>query len=225
MFDLELRTLSIRKVIEELVEDDKKHASSSIHANHLELYYGVIPFKCQKPWCDRFSEGFDEKPERDQHVNRHERPFLCTVDGCFGADLGFESEAKLHDHNTQYHSDSQDDEWDFPSANTKQAKDICKAAAQGDLHRVKELLAAGEDIMKTSRAQGGQTPLHLAALNGHLELTKFLLEEGADVNFIGPNISNQETVLHAAVKGRHGAIVQLLLNQTDCLCSLLTAIW
>jgi ankyrin repeat protein len=53
-------------------------------------------------------------------------------------------------------------------------------AALGDLHRVREALAANPD--PNLRGAGGYTALHAAAENGHLGVIRFLVEHGADVN-------------------------------------------
>ena len=51
---------------------------------------------------------------------------------------------------------------------------------QGELARVKQLLADGADV--NTRDFNGQTPLHLAVGYKHLEVTKLLLEKGANVH-------------------------------------------
>ena len=48
---------------------------------------------------------------------------------------------------------------------------------------------------ETSRPKGGQTALYLAVQNSHFDIVKFLLAEGANVNFRGPVGSQQETAL------------------------------
>lgn len=54
------------------------------------------------------------------------------------------------------------------------------AAADGDLERVRELLAAGHDINAFDDLS--KTPLHYAVENENLTVAQFLIEAGADVN-------------------------------------------
>ncbi len=61
------------------------------------------------------------------------------------------------------------------------SKDIHGAAIDGDLARVKKLVADGEDINK--RGKKKVTPLHLAAFQGntrHIAMAKWLLANGAN---------------------------------------------
>lgn len=57
------------------------------------------------------------------------------------------------------------------------------AAQYGDLDRVKKLLSCcGSDADKRDTA--GYTALHYAARNGHLNVCKFLIENGANINAV-----------------------------------------
>ena len=58
--------------------------------------------------------------------------------------------------------------------------DLHCAAQNGDLTRVRQLLADGRS--PNAFDEISQTPLHYAAERGHLEIMKALLEAGADVN-------------------------------------------
>ena len=58
---------------------------------------------------------------------------------------------------------------------------ITEAAAKGDLKKVEAHLAAGTDINDRD-GEHGSTALHAAAYHGNLEIVKFLIEKGADIN-------------------------------------------
>jgi ankyrin repeat protein len=96
---------------------------------------------------------------------------------------------------------------------------IHEAATQGNLNRIKDLIAAGEDVDKKyegklqrrefivevkDRLQGysgnywfkGYSPLHLAAMNGHEPVIKYLIANGADLNAT----STGGTPLHLAIR-------------------------
>jgi ankyrin repeat protein len=75
---------------------------------------------------------------------------------------------------------------------------------------IERYLGSGWDV----NAQGekyGRTALHLAAMNGHLEIVKLLLEHGADVN-AKTKEGYGYTALHSAASNGHLEIVKLLLE-------------
>ncbi len=79
---------------------------------------------------------------------------------------------------------------------------------QGDIMKVRESLAAGEDVNASTNQ--GITALMAAAINGHSEVTRQLLAHGADVKAKG---IWEETALWFMM--RHNAplsVVQLLLD-------------
>ena len=66
----------------------------------------------------------------------------------------------------------------------------------------------------------GDTPLHIAASLGHLEMTKVLLECAKDQRVIEANTPliemvnlERDTVLHAAVRNGHHQIVELPIDE------------
>ncbi|XP_013779796.1 ankyrin repeat domain-containing protein 39-like isoform X1 [Limulus polyphemus] len=124
---------------------------------------------------------------------------------------------------------------------------IWSAAMNGDLLKVKSLVAKGTD--PGSKDTSGYTALHYAARNGHLEICTFLLENGACANvqtlggatplqraalkghvdivkillhFNGnPSIcdSDGKTALHKAAEGGHLDVVKILIDTDRNLCS------
>lgn len=79
------------------------------------------------------------------------------------------------------------------------------AALRGHLSAVETLVAAGAKL-----DPGGWTPLIYAAFEGHEEIARFLLEQGADKDAIAPN---GMTALMAAARNGHQATVELLVEK------------
>ena len=55
---------------------------------------------------------------------------------------------------------------------------LASAAREGDLDRVKAAVIRGEDI--DGRGPDGDTALHKACRNGHVDIVKYLLDNGAN---------------------------------------------
>jgi len=100
-----------------------------------------------------------------------------------------------------------------PARNAMQVRPIHSAAAQRDpalsLDLMRRLLAAGAS--PNVRQQGGHTPLHEAALRGHIDMVALLRESGAD-----PDARTDEgkTPLDLARERGHHDIVRLLTTKS-----------
>lgn len=67
--------------------------------------YGSKMFKCDRVRCVYFHEGFGEKEPRDRHLPRHDRPFLCPIEGCTLVPFGFSTNKDKEKHVKNYHSE------------------------------------------------------------------------------------------------------------------------
>ena len=83
-----------------------------------------------------------------------------------------------------------------------------QAVKRGAMHEVERLVRSGSDV--TEIAYPGGTPLHVAALEGNLEIAEFLLASGAAVN--ATEFSKDETPLHQAALGGHSDVISLLVR-------------
>lgn len=82
-----------------------------------------------------------------------------------------------------------------------------KAAEQGEVETLRELLASGHDVNGQEEEQG-YTPLHLTSAEGHVSATRLLLESGARPNLMD---CDGYTPLHlAAAQGKIEVIPVLL---------------
>ncbi|XP_049836769.1 ankyrin repeat domain-containing protein 65-like [Schistocerca gregaria] len=101
----------------------------------------------------------------------------------------------------------------------EKAKRLMRAAQEGTVEELQELLAAGADVGSRDKNVLRQTALHYAAAKGHVEVVKCLLEGGAEVD---SRDTWQETPLHKAAYNGHTAMVQFLVassadpNASNC---------
>ena len=86
------------------------------------------------------------------------------------------------------------------------------AAQAGDKEEVLRLIAKGEDV--NEYVPWPSTPLYQAALRGHMEVAKLLIEHGAKVNPFPPgeNSLHVPTPLDGAIRRGHKDIVVMLLD-------------
>ncbi|WP_353279393.1 ankyrin repeat domain-containing protein [Wolbachia endosymbiont (group B) of Xanthorhoe designata] len=96
----------------------------------------------------------------------------------------------------------------------KEANDkLLEAAKSGNIDDVENLLNGEGKAQVNAIAKGGNTPLHLAAQNGHKDVVEFLLSKGAKVDAQSDDLS---TPLHFAAKSRYKdteKIVKFLLDK------------
>lgn len=84
-----------------------------------------------------------------------------------------------------------------------------KAALEGDLQEIEQLLTSGAVPDAPLKERGNFTPLHFASGKGHTEIVRALLKKGAN-----PNLRNafHRTPLHYAAMYGHEEIVLLLIT-------------
>lgn len=96
----------------------------------------------------------------------------------------------------------------------KHHDNIWKACQEGCLDSVKSAISENPEAMNTPGPIDQVPPLHWAALNGHLEVCRYLLESGAAVNQLGGD--QWSTALHwAACRGQIGVMSVLIEKGAD----------
>ena len=90
-----------------------------------------------------------------------------------------------------------------------QSAEIHKAAYNGDIVKVRELLK--KRVNPDERDSFGGTALHADMFQKNMKIVKLLLEHGFDVNAIGPQ--NGYTPLHDAVWADNLEAVKILLDK------------
>ncbi|MGY5877206.1 MAG: ankyrin repeat domain-containing protein [Candidatus Thorarchaeota archaeon] len=88
---------------------------------------------------------------------------------------------------------------------------LTRSAESGDLDGVKQALKDGANIDAQEKTFS-DTALHLAASKGHIEIVRFLLEQGA--NLLIENGVDM-TPVHLAARDGHPEIIKVLLDSTD----------
>ena len=96
-------------------------------------------------------------------------------------------------------------------------EELCEASSMGNLYQVEHLIRDGIKVncnrpgKKVNRWEGtlGGTPLYYAAMNGHKNVVKLLLNKGADPN--KANMGGESPLLYAA-QNRHIDVAKLLIE-------------
>ena len=88
---------------------------------------------------------------------------------------------------------------------------IIDAAKAGNIEAVKQHLATGADV--NAKDEGGVTPLHGAAIEGHKEITELLIAAGTDVN--SKNVVGMTPLHYAAQQGHKETAELLIANGAD----------
>lgn len=104
--DLAATTRRIRSVLQQMLKSDITLAERQA----LEQYYGKSLFKCPKSFCQFFSKGFNTEADLEKHIDRHDRPYLCGVEGCYVSVLGCIDQKSLDSHIRQSHGFLKDSE-------------------------------------------------------------------------------------------------------------------
>jgi ankyrin repeat protein len=90
------------------------------------------------------------------------------------------------------------------------AEQLCDAAGEGDLEKMKSLIDAGVSSNSVGYTLGARTtPLISAAVAGHAEVVKYLLTKGADLK---ARNTNHISVLGLAASNGHAQVVSLLIE-------------
>ena len=76
------------------------------------------------------------------------------------------------------------------------------------LEEIKGMVARGEDVNQRNHDNTGVAPLHIASARARMDVMKFLIESGADVNITSHILG--ETPLHWAARWKQPEAIRLL---------------
>ena len=191
----------VRGLLEGIVTTDSCQDSLK---SLLTSFYGQNWYKCFRPSCSYFHQGFSSRQQRDQHKKKHERPFLCTYAGCLTAVRGFTSSKELENHVSLYHL-STHSEWKFPAVVRTKPVDLMQAVSKGDLVAVERLIDPKIDYSK-ARTRSLDF-LYQAIVSGHESIVKLLLR--------GVESIVEGRVIHlakAAISHKHDSVASLIIS-------------
>ncbi|KAH8660503.1 ankyrin repeat-containing domain protein [Xylariales sp. PMI_506] len=112
-------------------------------------------------------------------------------------------------------------EADAPPARVQGESALCCAAGNGDLVLCKVLLQAGADVngISTLRCCRVRAPVAAAVVSGNCQLVRFLLDQGADINYqlclstkTSSCLEREPTLLMRACEQRNMGMLELLLS-------------
>jgi hypothetical protein len=89
-------------------------------------------------------------------------------------------------------------------------EDLLSASRAGDLAAVKKALESGAVV--ETKTPYGQTPLYLAAMNGHEDVVRFLLDKGANSDV--QDTFYKAPLLDFVLQRKHWEIAKLLINKS-----------
>lgn len=157
--------------------------------------------------CKFYRIGFETDTKRDSHVESHDRPFKCAFSNCDFAEIGFRSNAQLHQHSLKCHGN----QITSSSSTTPSVYDINNLGSK-DLDAVLiDAVKAGE--VHYVRDMCGQLPpekldrlMGIATASSTTSMVEMLLAHGANVN------SSDSQPLIEAVGAGNLDIAKLLLE-------------
>lgn len=103
----------VRQHVESLAAHDSNPETLAL----LEKFFGRNMFKCSRPSCHFFEMGFISSHTKSLHMEKHLRPFVCTIEGCPTSAIGVATLKDLEVHMRLSHGIGGDNTatLDFPS--------------------------------------------------------------------------------------------------------------
>lgn len=120
--DHALDLLALVQRVRVVLENSAKSQLTAEQRSSLNTLYGTNWYKCSRMTCFYFHHGFQNESQRQQHINRHERPFFCDISDCDFSSLGFSSKDARNTHMLEVHGFDADGDLEFPEPPRKMQK-------------------------------------------------------------------------------------------------------
>lgn len=134
----------------------------------LRGFYGLCWFKCPRVNCLRYYEGFNTFEQRQHHLNKHDRPFLCYIAGCHMEVFGYATGNELKQHLLKYHGIGSFDDMsdvEFPDPPKRKAVTAAKSEAKYKCTECGKDFTRNHNLQNHLRSHQGLKPYECKVCN------------------------------------------------------------